>query len=224
MRFRFDSPAQARYHVHLVEGRQLLFFPDPFVDVRERQPVLLELAFTGSEETLIVRGEVHSIDSGGAIGAWLELYSMRLLDGLSIATARPRRTFRRLTTDFLVRVERPGRPSAMARLADVSAGGARVAGAGGIWGAGEDLFLTDTAGGPRLRGRVVWARDGELALAFDRADATTRRNAVRLFDSALERWRTAREARHPGACDCLSGGALLEPLLPRSAHRRLEAL
>src|SRR5512132_3479563 len=98
MRYRFDSPAQARYHVHVVEGRQLLFFPDMFLDVRERQPVLIELQFTDSEQSLIVRGEVHSIETGAMRGAWLELFSMRLFDGLQVATGKPRRQFRRLST------------------------------------------------------------------------------------------------------------------------------
>ncbi|MGZ6141754.1 MAG: PilZ domain-containing protein [Myxococcales bacterium] len=224
MRYRFDSPTQARYHLHVMEGRQLLFFPDPFLDVRERQPVLVELCFTGLEQSLIVRGEVHSLETGAFRGAWLELFSMRLFDGLQLATGSPRRQFRRLNTDFLVRVERPGRPSSVARLADVSAGGARVAGAGGAWAPGDDIFLTDLAGGPRLRGSVIRSREGEIAIAFDRIDATTRRNAMRLLEAAFDRWRNAREGRHPAGCDCLRGGALLEPLLPRSAHRRVEGL
>jgi hypothetical protein len=149
---------------------------------------------------------------------------MRLFDGLEIACASPRRLFRRLPTDMLIRAERPGRPSSVARLADISAGGARVAAAGGVWVQNEEILLSDLAGGPSLHGRVVWSRDGEIAVKFLRADVTTRRNAIKLVETAVERWNNAREARHPAACDCGRGGALFEPLLPRSAHRRVEGL
>jgi hypothetical protein len=152
------------------------------------------------------------------------LYSLRLFDGLQVASASPRRLFRRLPTDILVRAERPGRPSTIARLADVSAGGARVAAAGGVWAPNEDIILTDLAGTPPMRGKVVWSRDGEIAVKFQRSDVTTRRNAMKLVDLAIDRWRNAREAHHPIGCDCGRGGALFEPLLPRSAHRRVEGL
>jgi len=224
MRFTFDSPAQARRHVHVVEGRQLLFFPDPFLDVGERQPIVIEICFAGSDQSLTVRGEVHSVETGALRGVWLEVYSLRLFDGLQIAGAAPRRLFRRLPTDMLVRAGRAGRASTVARLTDVSAGGARIAAAGAPWSPGEEILISDLSGGPSLCGKVTRARDGEVAVEFQRADATTRRSAVKLLDSAIERWKNAREARHPAACGCSRGGALFEPLLPRSAHRRVEGL
>jgi hypothetical protein len=112
----------------------------------------------------------------------------------------------------------------VARLADVSAGGARVVAAGGRWLAGEEILITELSGGPPLRGKVIRAREGELAVQFVRTDATTRRNAVRLVEAALFRWHDARETHHPVACGCTQGGALFEPLLPRAAHRRAEGM
>lgn len=224
MRYRFDSALQARRHVHVVERRQLLFFPDPFLDVREGQPVQLELCFTGSEQTLTVRGEVHSLETGTLRGAWLELYSIRLFDGLQTACGTPRRIFRRLTLGSMIQAHRPGLPPALVRIADVSAGGVRVLGAEGRWGPGEEIVLSELSGGPPLRGLVIWSHDGEIAVKFLRADATTRRNAVKLVDAALQRWTDARESRHPAACGCTLGGALFEPLRPRAAHRRMEGL
>src|SRR5205814_8145997 len=85
LRYRFDTVAQARKHLHPMEGRQLLFFPDPFLDVRDGQSIQLELCFTGSEQTLTVRGLVHSVETGALRGAWLDLYSLRIFDGMSIA-------------------------------------------------------------------------------------------------------------------------------------------
>ena len=46
----------------------------------------------------------------------------------------------------------------------------------------------------------------------------------KLVENAAERWKNAREARHPVACECGRGGALYEPLLPHPARRRVEGL
>jgi hypothetical protein len=224
MRYRFDNAAQARRHLHTVEGRQILFFPDPFLDVRDGQAVLLELSFTDSEQTLAVRGEVHSLETGSLRGAWVELYALRLIDGMQIACGTPRRLHRRLPADLMVRAERPGVPGSLARLADISAGGARVVAGGGKWSAGEEILISEITGGPPLRGHVIRAREGEIVLRFQRTDATTRRNALRLVEAAVQRWSNARETHHPGACACMRGGALFEPLLPRAAHRRVEGM
>jgi len=224
MRYRFDTAAQASRHLHSMERRQILFFPDPFLDVRDGQQVLLELAFADSEQTMGVRGAVHSLETGTLRGAWFELYAIRLVDGVQIAAETPRRFAPRLPVDLMVRVERPGLPASVARLADVSASGARVVSAGGRWSGGEEILISELAGGSPLRGKVIRAREGEIGLQFVRSDATTRRNAVRLVDAARQRWRGARETRHPIACGCMHGGALFEPLLPRAAHRRVEGV
>jgi hypothetical protein len=224
MRYRFDTVGQARQHVHVREGRQLLFFHSASHDVRDGQPILLEVSFTTSEQTLIVRGEVHSLETGTLRGAWLELYGIRLLEGMQIACGFPRRTHRRLPADILVRAEQADRPASMARLADVSAGGARIVSAGGKWLEGEEILSTEMSGGTPLRGKVIRTRGGEVAIHFQRSDATTRRNAVRLFEEAMQRWSEARDTRHPAACGCSRGGALHEPLFPRAARRRVEGL
>ena len=224
MRYRFDSAAQARQHVHVRERRQLLFFPDPFLDVHDGQHVLLELCFLHSEQTMVARGDVHSVETGALRGAWLELYGMRLFEGMQIACGSPRRSHRRLPVDLLVRAEQAGQYGSMARLADVSAGGARIISAGGRWSEGEEIVVTELAGGPSLRGTVVRFREGDLSVQFQRDDATTRRGAMNLVDQAVRRWADARETRHPGACACMRGGALYEPLLPRAAYRRVEGL
>jgi hypothetical protein len=220
MRYTFDSPAQARHHVHFAIGRHLLFFPDPSPDVSGGQRVVIELCFEASDQSLSVRGEVHSVETGGLRGAWIEVFSLGLLDGLRIVESAPRRIFQRLPTLLRVRTQRPGRGPAMAGLADVSASGARIVATGVPWKPGDEIGISDLAGGPSLRGDVVWSRDDEVAIRFRRGEATTRRNAVRLVASANERWREAREARHPGACGCGRGGALFEPLLPKPAQQR----
>jgi hypothetical protein len=224
MRYRFDNADQARRHLHYVERRQILFFPDPFLDVRAGQPVLLELSFTDSEQTVTVRGEVHSLETGALRGAWIDLFATRLFAGVQLAYDTPRRLHRRLAADLFVRTERPGLPASVARLADVSAGGARIVSAGGRWSVGQEILIRELSRGSPLRGTVVRAREGEIAVQFQRTDATTRRGAVQLVELALQRWNDARESHHPAACGCMRGGALFEPLLPRAAHRRAEGI
>ena len=222
MRYRFDNVAQARKHLHPTGARQLLFFPDPFLDVRDGQPIQVEICFNGSEQTLTVRGIVHSVETGVMRGAWLDLYSLRISDGMHIASTNPRRLFRRVSTELVVRVQRPGVASGVARLVEVSAGGARLVG-GGRWSPGDEILISELYG-PPLRATVVRARDREIAIEFVRSDATTRRHGVKLVEAALARWHDARETRHPPACRCADGGALYEPLLPRASHRRVEGL
>jgi hypothetical protein len=223
LRYRFDSVAQARKHLHPIESRQLLFFPDRFLQVQSSQPIQLELWFTGSEQTITVRGRVHSVEKGQLCGAWLDLFSLRVLDGMHVATESPRRHARRLSTDMMIVVERPGQPPSMGRLVDVSASGARIVGATGRWSPGDELVISEIHGAP-LRGHISRSGYGEIAVEFSREDAMTRRTAVKMMTSALQRWADARETHHPAACACMNGGELYEPIAPRSARRRVENL
>lgn len=223
LRYRFDGFWQARRHVHVLEGRQLLFFPHLQPNLRDGQGVVLELCFNDSDQTAQAAGTVHSVETSGVRGAWLELFSLRLLEGLGQSMDKPRRKHRRLAADAVMRLERPGAMGSIARLADVSSGGARLVGVSGMWRAGTEIFLSELKG-PPLRGTVIWAREGQVALSFARADAQTRKGVQRLLDGAVPAWSKAAEARHPAGCGCGVGGTLVEPLLPRAAHRRVEGL
>lgn len=223
LRYRFDGFWQARRHVHVVEGRQLLFFPHLHAGLRDGQAVVLELSFSDSEQSAHAAGVVHSVETSGVRGAWLELFSQRLLAGLGDSMHRPRRKHRRVVTSSVLRLERPGGVGSIARLADVSSGGARLSGVSGVWRAGAEVLLSELRGAV-LRGTVAWARNGEVAVAFARGDEQTRRGVQRLLDAAAPLWTLAVEARHPAGCGCAVGGTLVEPLLPRAAHRRVEGL
>ncbi len=220
LRYRFESCAQVRCHVHLVEGRQILFVPDPLAELRERERLLVSICFTGSEETATAPAEVCSLETGRLRGAWIELFPVRILDELESAMRnQPRRKHRRMPADGMVRVERPGRLATIARLADISGGGARLAGAGSAWTPGEQVQIAPVGRGQVLRGRVAWSRGGEMAIEFDRANAVTRVSAVKLMEAAAARWSEAREVHHPSLCRCDRGGLILEPLPPRRPRR-----
>jgi hypothetical protein len=225
LRYRFDSCAQARRHVHVIEGRQLLFILDPLAELRERLRMLVAFCFTESEEVATAPGEVCSIETGRLRGAWVELFPARFLEELEAALRnKPRRRNRRVPADAMIRIERPGKPAHVARLVDVSGSGARFAGAAGVWSAGEQVAIAPMGGGAPLHGRVAWSRSGEMAMEFSRSNAATRVAATKLMEGAIKRWSEAREVYHPGLCLCDRGGPVFEPLLPRAAHRRAEVV
>src|SRR5262249_39605965 len=162
------------------------------LDVSVGQRVVIEFCLAGFQESLTVRGEVNAVETSTLRGAWIEVFSLRLFEGLRILGSAPPPLFRRLPADLPVRAPRArppraGRLSAMAGRAEVSAGGARIVSPSGAWRPGEEIFVSALAGGPSLCADVVWSRDSEVAIRFRREEATTRRNAVRLVESALER-------------------------------------
>jgi hypothetical protein len=224
LRYRFETLAQARRHVHMVEERQLLFYPDPMGRLRERQPVMMELCFDESEQCASALGEVHSVESGAMRGAWVEIFSRNLLPELREAFLVRRRKHPRVPAMGMVRAERPGRDGVVGRIADVSIGGVRLAGVTAAWKPGDEVLLNELAGGLPLRARVAWCRSGELGVQFERRDPQTRMLAGKLLEAATKRWTSSLAAHHPVSCACTRGGPVMEPLLPRAAHRRAEGL
>lgn len=211
-RYRFSSMAEARKHLHTVEGRQLLYLPwAAGTGLGDR--VLLELSVAGSEQTCTLTGEVRCVESALYAGAWAELDRVKALESVEHAVLAARRRTPRLSADLLVRAGRLGRPGCVARLCDVGLDGARLAGVGGLWSAGEQVQIGALGELGNHAGRVVWARAGEAALRFDAP-------AHSLLQLAAEAWNQATDLAHPAACRCVSGGPLVEPLLPRSLRRR----
>jgi hypothetical protein len=223
LRYRFETLEQARRHLHLMEERQILFFPDGTGRLRERQTVLLELRFDESVESAMTCGEVRALETGAVRGAWVELHSRNLLSELRTAFDRQRRRHQRLPASGMMRTQRSNRESVVGRLTDLSLSGARLSGVMASWPPGEKITMNDLGGGLPLRAMVVRCRAGELAVAFDRSDSQTRVVAGRLFEAASARWKSSFEAHHPIGCACDRGGLTLEPLLPRAAHRRAQS-
>lgn len=223
LRYFFDSSAQIESHAHSAEGRSLLFYPDWSLHAAIGAHVLVELGFTGSEQTVSFAGRVHARGTAGFDGAWLEIFAPRLVDEVRLALSKPRRRFRRVATDRLVQVHTP-QGASVARLIDVGLGGLCLGSVNGRYFPGDELRISDMRGCEQMRARVIWARTGELAAEFVRTDAETRTTASRLVTTAIEQWAAARTVRHPASCLCDKGAQLLEPLLPRSAHRRNQAM
>jgi PilZ domain len=215
LRHRFDNLEQLRKHLHVVDGSTLLFYRDPRLAVGTGSPVLLELAFDASEQTRTIRAAVLARAEGQ--GVWLEVPNTRFARDVHERGLSPRKG-RRLATDEMVRLKRPGGEH-MVRLLDLSIGGARVG--GGIPqqlvpGMTVSLTISPPEAGraPEVtRGRIVWVEDGEAGIMFDRDMESSRVAAGRLFRSLEQPWAHAREIRHLATC-CING-QILDPPVPR---------
>jgi hypothetical protein len=75
LRYVFDSSAQLRRHARATEGRVLIFYADPLLHGSVGEAVVLELAFSGSDQTTTMGARVHSRATGEVSGVWLELQS-----------------------------------------------------------------------------------------------------------------------------------------------------
>src|SRR5207245_887639 len=78
LRYRFDDVAQTRAHLIASERSTLLFFRDR--ELRAGTPVLVELAFRGTEQTRLLRGSALAVAAGGT---WLEFPQRDRLEQLA---------------------------------------------------------------------------------------------------------------------------------------------
>jgi hypothetical protein len=107
------------------------------------------------------------------------------------------------------------------RLLDLSTGGARIAGIGGLF-PPKDVEIR-LLSSDRLTFRdlsfatVAWSNGRELGVKFDPADAIGRSAVSKLLAEVEAGWRKAWESGHP--LFCCKSGAILEPEPPR-LHRQ----
>ncbi len=226
LRYVFDSCAQLRRHARATEGRVLLFYADPLLHGAVGEAIVLELAFAGSDQSITVGARVHARTAGEISGVWLELHGAHVMEDVRVALHTPRRKQRRVACDFdsMVRVQTARALNSVGRLIDVSVGGARLAGVAAGLIAGDEISFGELGAPAGIRARVVWARRNDLAIEFLRTDPASRAGAMKLVNAAAESWARARTLSHPAACRCESGGTVLEPFLPRAAHRRMQSV
>jgi len=216
LRHRFDDVEQLRRHLHVVDGSTLLFFRDPRLTIGTGSPVLVEVAFESSEQTRSLRATVLARAEGQ--GLWLVVPNTRFARDVHERGLSARKG-RRLGTDEMVRLKRPGGGECMVRLLDLSIGGARIG--GGLpaqLAKGNVIALTiaapESGRAPEIaRGKIVWVEDGEAGVMFDRDMESSRVSAGRLFRSLEQPWAHAREIRH--LPPCCSKGEVLDPPVPR---------
>ena len=122
LRYRIENARRMREHLHLVDGVGYFFFPDRRAAAPSGMLALLEIDFSDSDESTVMRGLVWSRPSTG--GLWLELPgAARALDRLAqVEHGAPLRLNRRLGSEQLVLVQAEGEPALLCRLRDLSAG------------------------------------------------------------------------------------------------------
>ena len=131
LRARFGELAQLQKHLHVVEGRTVFFFREPAARLMGGDRVVVEFSVASSEQVSTLRGSVlgRVNGEGGQVGAWIEFPDAKLAKRLERGSAAlAMRQHQRVTCDLLVEV-RQGRHAFLARMTDVSMGGARVLGA-----------------------------------------------------------------------------------------------
>jgi hypothetical protein len=216
LRQRFESIEQLKAHLHVADGRSLLFFRDPGLNLAAGALVLVELVFANSEQTRVVRANL--VARSEAQGSWLATGNARFAREVRESGLVPRRG-RRLGADLPLRIRRLDGSEHLVTLLDLSISGAHIGGGlpRSLARQSEmDLRLACNELGqtPELgRAKVVWIEEGEAGLTFDRTNSSCRVSVGRLFQTLQKQWEAARSVDHLAAC-CADRG-LLEPVLPR---------
>jgi len=228
LKVRFQELSQLQNHLHVVERRTLFFFREAAPRLVGTDRVVIEFSVANSEQVSALRGSVLGrvdVADGSQTGAWIELPDAKLAKRLERgATALATRQHQRLVCDLLVEV-RQGPHSFLARLLDMSMGGARIVGAtapriGAMplrAGGTVTLKLAGvTAPLPTDLGRADVVRTdkntGELAVRWVRSDPVVRASSLKLIDQVRRSWAQAAEMMH--APPCCQKGQVLDPPMP----------
>jgi len=228
LKVRFADLSHLQGHLHVIEGRTLFFFREVAPRLVGGDRVVVEFSLANSEQVSTLRGSVLGrvdVNDGSQTGAWIEFPDAKLAKRLERGTsALATRQHQRVVCDLMVEV-RQGPHSFLARLMDVSMGGARILGAtapriGAMpLRAGEavTLKLSGTAPAfPTELGRADVVRTdkgtGELAVRWVRSDPAVRASSLKLIDAVRRSWAQAEEMTH--APPCCQKGQVLDPPMP----------
>jgi hypothetical protein len=213
LRYRIESPRAMREHLHFVDGTGYFFFPAALAP--KGTLASLQVDFWLTNQVMLLRGWVWARSTGA--GIWLELAGAeRALRRIENA---PKRSEVRVGSEQLVLVEADGLAALLCRLRDVSEGGARLAALpadAGEPGQRVRVALPEAgASGAQLEayGRVAWAQQGEVGLAWEQEDALSRAAVRRLLQHATEEWEEASTSEHSRRCRCAAGSAEVRPLV-----------
>jgi hypothetical protein len=231
LKVRFGDLSQLQNHLHVVDGRTVFFFREATSRLRGGDRVVVEFSVSSSEQVSTLRGAVLGRvenSESGQIGAWIEFPDAKLARRLEQGAGNLARQHQRITCDLLVEVSHGRRPF-LARMMDVSMGGARMIGATAVRVGAMPLRAAATVrivGAeppfPSDLGRAEVVRvdlnSGELAVRWVRSDAAVRIASTKLIDAARRSWAQAQEMIH--APPCCRNGNVLDPPTP-SMKRRL---
>jgi hypothetical protein len=231
LKVRFGDLSQLQNHLHVVDGRTVFFFREATSRLKGGERVVIEFSVSSSEQMSTLRGAVLGrVDAveGAQTGAWIEFPDAKLAKRLEHGTNLARQ-HQRVTCDLLVEVN-PGRRPFLARMMDVSMGGARLLGAtasrvGAMpLRAGATVALKMVGAEPPFPsdlGRADVVRidpsSGEMAVRWARSDAVVRLSSTQLIEAARRSWTQAQEMIH--APPCCRNQHVLDPPMPAMKRR-----
>jgi PilZ domain-containing protein len=233
LKVRFGDLSQLQNHLHVVGGRTVFFFREATSRLEGAERVVVEFSIATSEQVSTLRGTVLGRVEGGEsgqTGAWVEFPDAKLAKRLERgATALGTRQHQRVMCDLTVEVKHGRRPF-LARMMDVSMGGARILGATAVR-VGAMPLRTGAAVGLRIVGAEppfpsdlgradavrVDLNTGELAVRWVRSDPVVRAASMKLIDAARGSWAQAQEMIHTPSC-CQNGN-VLDPPMPTMKRR-----
>ena len=219
LRYRFESTDQLRNHLHVNQGRSLLFFPKASVPGVGGEPIVLEVEIPADKQTSILRGKVWSRVMQS--GVWLDFPDTALAQHLEdrhppMASRRQPR----VAANVMIEISLIGTGVRQAgKLLDVSAGGARIGGCHAQVGAEVDVRLPlPLSLVPREIGRATVVRNGERDVALEFRHPAPNGRAVAALVRAMEEQRRAMPV-FEHAHFCCGAKGVLEPPLPRLRPR-----
>jgi hypothetical protein len=219
LKYRFGDLTQMNNHLHVIDGRTLLFYRGGRVKLASGQRVVVELSLVSSEQVTALRGTVLALESDTSTGVWIEFPDAKLARRLAQggAGAITSRSQRRVGCDLMVELKYGDMPL-LGRMVDVSMAGARIVGAAGLaCNADVELrIIGATSPLPSIVGKAQIARStsgGDIGVRFLRSDPAARVGAGKLFQAVQQAWNKAPELTHSPLC--CQNGTVLEPPLPR---------
>jgi hypothetical protein len=233
LKVRFANLSELQNHLHVVDGRTVFFFREAAARLHGGERVVVEFSLATSEQVSTLRGSALGrveTAEGGHTGAWIEFPDAKLAKRLERgAEAIATRQHQRLACDLLVEV-RQGRRPFLARMMDVSIGGARLLGATAVR-VGATPIRPGTAVGLRVVGAQlpvpadlgradvvrVDLNTGELAVRWVRSDPVVRAASMKLIDAIRGSWEQAQQMVHGPPC-CRMGRAN-DPPMPTMKRR-----
>jgi hypothetical protein len=216
LRYVFDTALQFRGHLHPAADAGWLFYPHPAIERKCGEVLPLEVELREPHQQLMLRGTIHSRVAAPHAGLWIQFSDLRLarkleanLDGLA------QRKHDRVISDLVIEVREPDASARIARLLDISIGGARLGAAAGLkTGMSVEIHLLSRMPDvPSALGRatVVRALGGEIGIRFP---AEMGERVQKLVDANRRAWKAVVTVTHARAC-CGPAG-ILDPPVPRS--------
>lgn len=198
LRYRFDSPKELYRHARVQKG---FFVPGRALLGEPNDRVMVEVEFPGAPCRPLLHGQILARSEAGV---WLLVRGALTMTRWSPGPGAPDRKDRRLACDLFAELRLRGTLPWVCRVADLSAGGLRVAAAAIELGIANDeldviLLPRDSRESPAsLHVRLAWAGARDAGLQILEADGAL----SHIVAEAQARWENVPQVVHDAECLC----------------------